>query len=108
MPITEKRKIYLKTEAGKKNSILNRWQFNKIKLFNKTILYDRYKNTEKCELCDIDLICNGVSKNKKSVDHDHLSGYFRFICCNTCNSKLRKVDNNKMKLLLEIHRYSNR
>ena len=58
--------------------------------------------TKNCDLCDI-----SFDEKRKCVDHCHHSGYVRFIICNKCNRNLGSIDNNRMKLHLELYRYFN-
>lgn len=58
--------------------------------------------TNNCNLCDI-----SFDEKRKCVDHCHHSGYVRFIVCNKCNCNLGVIDNNRMKLHLELYRYFN-
>jgi len=71
-------------------------------------LLNKYKNTNHCDVCNIELIENNKGKQGKRLDHDHMSGYFRHILCNSCNLNRQVIDNNKEKLLLDIHRYHHR
>lgn len=70
-------------------------------------LFDRYINTDNCEICGIDTNATyGYwGADKRVCDHDHNSGYARFICCQSCNVKLGKRDNQNLKLMAEMHRY---
>ena len=70
--------------------------------------YTRYINASICEICSVELVLGNKSKNRKVIDHDHLSGYTRNICCNTCNVFRRKIDTKKLILHLELYRYFNR
>ena len=80
------------------------WKRQGIKFFNDTI--DKYMECKFCELCNVELkILGKITKDKKVLEHDHLSGYCRFICCQSCNIKQRTRDNLKMKLHLELYRY---
>ena len=50
------------------------------------IIYYRYINAEFCELCNKEFL----KLNDRQMDHDHETGYFRNICCRSCNQ--RKTD----------------
>jgi len=67
----------------------------------------RYKNTTHCDICNTELCCENKSKSRKCLDHDHLSGHFRNILCNSCNAKRQIPDKLRMTLMLELHRYFN-
>tara|TARA_R110000737_G_C14463009_1_gene465315 strand:+ start:114 stop:827 length:714 start_codon:yes stop_codon:yes gene_type:complete len=71
---------------------------------------DYYFNTfipsTHCELCHVELNQDGIEKTKKCLEHDHMSGYIRSICCRTCNQgQVRIFDQKRMILMVEIHRY---
>ena len=66
--------------------------------------FERYVASTNCELCDIEYTPHR-SKYAKNHDHDHISGYSRFICCHKCNHHLQKVDNKRVELNLELYRY---
>ena len=63
--------------------------------------FERYDNCTKCEICNTEFI---KKKIIKCLDHDHISKYVRFICCNICNIKLGMVDRRKHILHLEFYR----
>lgn len=63
--------------------------------------YQMYLDNEKCSLCD----CLYKNNSDKQLDHDHLSGHIRGFVCRSCNSKMAKYDNQRIRLCLEIHRY---
>ncbi len=92
-----------------KTRTIGRWKTNNIKINENTFEY--YNNAENCELCYKKFSIIGAKgakgSNKKCLDHCHLTGYPRFICCNTCNNYLRIIDKNRILLMLEIHRYFN-
>ena len=101
----EKRKECLRLYQQTMKHRIYDWKRQGIKIYNKEELYVKYKALENCELCDCEL-CDGYKRhNRKTLDHDHLSGYPRFICCNTCNNANQKIDNQRIKLNLELHRF---
>ena len=63
-------------------------------------IYKCYEEQETCELCYVKL--EGKGKEKKCLDHQHASGYPRFICCAHCNIQLAKVDRQLSSVLLEL------
>tara|TARA_R110001592_G_C12702498_1_gene706902 strand:+ start:237 stop:578 length:342 start_codon:yes stop_codon:yes gene_type:complete len=81
------------------------WKRKGIKLYDEDLIYNKYMNATNCELCNMKMTIGNKAKDRKCLDHDHLSGYFRFICCNTCNKYLQKIDGRKIVVLLEIHRH---
>ena len=54
-----------------------------------------------CEVCKKEFTENSF----RCCDHHHPSGSFRYICCSSCNAKMAKIDRNKDKVLLELHKY---
>ena len=102
-------KKYRQTYRGLKSHRKSEWMRKyKIKFYDFDETYEKYMNTTNCELCNTKLIVGNRGNNKKILDHDHQSGYQRFICCNSCNQKVAKIDNMKMNVLLEIHRFHQR
>ena len=83
--ISKMKSEYIKTEKGKKNQKITGWRNRGVIADNFDELYDKYINTKKCENCDIEFIDGDVSMNKRCLDHDHLTGQFRNVLCNTCN-----------------------
>ena len=59
--------------------------------------WDRYINTENCELCNVSL-----KKVRKNMDHSHITGYMRFIVCQRCNGFLRYRDEAYRNVLNEL------
>ena len=51
-------------------------------------IYDKYIETTHCEKCNVELIRGMKGNNKKCMDHDHKTGYFRNVLCNSCNTKM--------------------
>lgn len=84
-------KEYVNTEKGKKVRKINTWKFLGIKCDDFDTLYDKYINTNKCELCNCDITEGKGLIGKKCLDHDHETGEFRNILCGNCNiNVLRK------------------
>ena len=65
-------------------------------------LTKKYIDATNCELCDVKFTDKG--NNKKVCDHHHSSGSFRNICCHQCNMKRLKVDNQHIRVMMELHR----
>ena len=102
----EKKTLHIKKyrEENKNKYKISSWKNQGIKCNDFKDLYETYKIATNCYLCDV------IFDNKeyrKCLDHDHLSGYVRFFCCNKCNKKLERVDNKRKDVLLELHRYFN-
>jgi len=93
-----------KTRNGKISSLVSRWK-NKYKFKDNkerlNLIAHNYLNCKKCELCNKEFT---EEYPYKCCDHHHSSGYFRFICCVSCNVKLGVVDRLKSFVLLEIHK----
>lgn len=109
----EKNKKKRQTEMGKYKMKKDNWTRNNIIEPEETwkiFYFNIYLKTEKCEVCNITF--DNTSKkinNRRSLDHDHHSGYIRFICCHKCNiSTIRKYDILRDRLIIEFHRYCHR
>ena len=88
------------------NRFKTRWKCAGIKCEDWDILVDKYMNITNCELCDCELVKYTMTNvNRICLEHDHLSGYVRFMCCHKCNQGIKSVDYKRQKLLLELHRY---
>ena len=77
-------------ESDNKKKSKMKWTWTKkkgLRLVDFERTWDRYINTTHCELCNISL-----KKVRKNMDHDHNSGYMRFIVCHRCNTYLRYRD----------------
>ena len=75
---------YQQSDKGKKQSRISNWKKRGV-IGDYEIMYERYLNNEKCENCN----CEYTEKNWKCLDHCHITGDFRNILCNTCNSRRR-------------------
>ena len=76
-------KNYYKTPEGKKSNTINDWKRKGLietKEFMEQI-YEEYLNSEECELCGEPY----SEHNRKEMEHNHLNGEFRNICCHRCN-----------------------
>ena len=83
---------------------LHDWKRKGMKIDDDDKLWNRWINTTHCDLCNIEL-GSGRGGVRKCLDHDHQSGYVRWIVCNKCNCNLGSIDHKKMFVLLELHRY---
>ena len=85
----ETKRLYRQTENGKKSHTISIWKHRGLVSDNYDKIYDRYINSNNCELCK----CEYTNKNKRCLDHDHNTGKFRNIVCHNCNasSKLRET-----------------
>ena len=81
----EYRKKHNQTPQSKKTFKICKWKSRGL-IGNYDYIYDRYINTTHCDLCNVEL-CDGLKGgNKKVMDHCHITGLFRNVVCNTCNS----------------------
>jgi len=82
----------------------NEWKKQGIKWdFKYQDPWKMYLENEKCSLCDKKYTNNA----DKQLEHDHLSGHIRGFVCRSCNSKMMKYDNLRIRLCLDLHRYFN-
>jgi hypothetical protein len=70
--------------------------------------FNTFKDSTNCELCNVEFNPEEIYMTQRCLDHDHLSGHKRFICCRSCNNGcLRDYDKLRLLLMLELHRYFN-
>tara|TARA_R110000823_G_C15619283_1_gene467394 strand:+ start:127 stop:513 length:387 start_codon:yes stop_codon:yes gene_type:complete len=83
----EYQKEYNKTPQWKKTYSLSNWKKHGL-IGNYDEIYERYLNTNECDNCNIkfSIIGDGIGRFK-CMDHDHITGLFRNVLCNTCNLK---------------------
>ena len=78
-------KKYDKSEKGKKKRTINNWKKGNL-IGDIDAIYDRYIASTHCELCKQPY----TESNGRCMDHCHITGEFRYICCNSCNSNMPK------------------
>ncbi len=100
--LAERTRKQTKTKNGRTRD----WKRKGMKLFDDT--YERYEECKNCELCNVELTTERTGKSRKVLDHDHDSGYVRFVCCNNCNMKLAVRDRMMDMVHKELYRYFNR
>jgi hypothetical protein len=94
---------YRQSEAGKKSARITCWKQIGVITNDYEELYTKWKETKLCEVCNIELIEGNKGKNKKTLDHDHNTGQFRNIVCNTCNVKRGNADRGIVKQTNEMY-----
>ena len=84
----EKIKEYRQTDECIKTKRISKWKNEfKMKEDNWDLLYDIYMNTDRCDICDVELIEGSRCNQGKCLDHDHYSGYYRGVLCQECNKR---------------------
>lgn len=86
-----------KHRLSRKASIWIKRGLNETKIEAKK-LAELVENETRCWICDTEF--NSIENNKmKVLDHDHITGEFRYIACNLCNKTiLRRKGKNKKKI----------
>ena len=51
------------------------------------IIYNKYIHSTNCELCGKEFL----KRHERQMEHSHETGYFRNICCNSCNQRKSDV-----------------
>ena len=74
---------YRESESRKKSYTIYNWKRNGL-IGDYDAIYHRYINSTHCELCKQQY----TDTNMRCMDHCHISGKFRNICCNSCNMTL--------------------
>ena len=87
------RDMYLKQQKEYNNhsdrhqsNMIKHWKYTGLKLFGYTYeeVYEYYLDCDNCEVCNKDISMGGYNKH---MDHCHSTGIFRWILCNSCNTK---------------------
>jgi len=81
-----------------KGKIIYRWKQRGLLLKdNETYddIYNYVMSINNCQLCNDEF--SHVNKKLRCMDHDHETGFFRMVLCNSCNSQYGK-NHNKRKL----------
>ena len=96
--ILEKQREYFETENGKKSKrshTIRCWKKRGLIVDDYNIIYDRWLISEKCEMCDKEYKMTKGGYLNKCMEHNHTTGEFRSICCNSCNTKMLYLDEEK-------------
>ena len=80
--VAEYHKIYGLTPAGKKVNMMANWRKRGVKNVNEE-MYNHYIATTHCECC----LKEFSSSYDRCLDHDHESGEYRWVICQSCNNK---------------------
>lgn len=92
--IAKQRKEYNQTPACKKSYRIHNWKRSGVIHHDFDELYEKYINTEYCELCSVKLTEDKRSTyTTRCLDHCHITGEFRNVLCNYCNIRLPKQKN---------------
>ena len=75
-------KIYSQTPAGKKLKTMNKWRYRGVINVNEE-MYNNYIATTRCDCCLKEFSCS----RDRCLDHDHETGEFRWVICQSCNNK---------------------
>ncbi len=92
MEHTQYMREYRKTPKGYKITTIVNWKQQGL-VGDYNSIFERYINTEYCDLCKV--LLEGKGGNRKCMEHDHKTGEFRNIVCNRCNTS--KTDRKKQK-----------
>jgi hypothetical protein len=88
--IHEQRKEYYQTDNAKKSDRISHWKRRGVISNDYDALYEKYINTNECELCSISITRGKGLTGKKHLDHCHITGEFRNILCGVCNTTAMK------------------
>jgi hypothetical protein len=81
-------KQYRQTEKGKKSNRIGNWKTYGVVHPDFDELYEKYINTEHCELCSVKLTEDKrTTHTTRCLDHCHETGEFRNVVCHSCNVK---------------------
>ena len=100
----EKIKEYQQSEVGKKTRNISKWKLRGL-IGDYDAIYEKYINSTHCELC------KQPFKNSKDrcMDHEHISGQFRHICCMSCNISMfdRNINANNTSGIKNVSKNGN-
>jgi len=81
---------YYRCPEKNKNNRIAMWKRRGVVSDDYNALYDKYINTNECELCKCELSRGKGLIGRRHLDHDHDTGLFRNILCGKCNINLNK------------------
>jgi hypothetical protein len=85
--IREVNKEYRYTPKGRKIQRISTWKHKGL-VGDYEEIYEKYMTTCLCEECNVKLTIDKINTpTTKCMDHDHQTGLFRNILCNSCNVK---------------------
>ena len=76
---------YQTTPTGRKSNRISGWKRRGLISDNYDELYEYYLSVNNCENCDC--ILNECNSSRKCLDHNHTTGEFRNVLCQSCNIK---------------------
>lgn len=76
---------YRNTQEGYKKSQISKWKCDYGLIGDYDAIYERYKNTTHCDLCNVLLTKECKGGTRKQMEHNHSTGEFRNIVCQSCN-----------------------
>jgi len=88
--VKEYNKEYYKTDNRKKSRRISAWKSDGVISDDFDALYEKYINTNECELCNISIVCGTGIHGKKHLDHCHVTGQFRNVLCGYCNTNVMR------------------
>ena len=95
---------YKDPEKRKKVTKICHWKKRGLK-GDYDVIYEKWINSTYCELCKQSY----TDTNNKCMDHCHISGEFRNICCNFCNTNMldNAIQSNNIVGIKNIDKYRN-
>tara|TARA_R110000851_G_scaffold273917_1_gene426575 strand:+ start:137 stop:580 length:444 start_codon:yes stop_codon:yes gene_type:complete len=75
------KQYYIKNRRRK---LINRWKKQGLLSNDYNFIFDKYSESSNCELCNVSFI-----NITKCMEHSHITGKFRHICCISCNNNMK-------------------